>query len=70
MDRGSRYCSIDYQAELRRHGTKASTIVKPEAVFQTVGAKAPNCRLALAAGSSGAMTLPPFAQVTASEEVA
>jgi hypothetical protein len=33
MDRGSRYCSIDYQAELRRHGTKASTIVKPPTAF-------------------------------------
>ena len=46
------------------------SIEKPLAVFHTVGAKAPNWMLALTPGSSGAMTLPPLAQVMPSVEVA
>jgi hypothetical protein len=46
-DRGSQYCSIDYQAELRRHGTRINCYdnamvetffktLKPELVWRTI----------------------------------
>src|SRR5438067_1986682 len=47
-----------------------SSIEKPSTVFHTVGAKAPNAMFELTPGSSGAITLPPLAQVTPSAEVA
>ena len=39
-------------------------------LFQTVGANAPNAMFALTPGSSGAITLPPLAQLMPSVEVA
>src|SRR5262245_18135169 len=47
-----------------------SSIEKPLAVFHTIGANAPNWMLALTPGSSGAITLPPLAQVMPAVEVA
>src|SRR5215471_5450600 len=47
-----------------------SSMSKPPAVFHTVGAKAPNWMLALTPASSGAITLPPLAQVMPSDDVA
>ena len=48
----------------------ASRATLPFAVFQTVGGKAPKAMLALTPGSSGAITLPPLAQVKPSVDVA